>query len=213
MLGIIRVLTTDDQDVLQEHGRTMNRMYQIEHDTQCIPDQPNGVYDEASENLAIPKIIQLVEKMSLNKEISVVTISCAGDPGLDEARECVEIPVLGAGECGGHAAAMVGNKIGIIGITEEPPEKMKAALGDKYYSHLYSPQLRRTTDLFSNHAKTELLRMTKKLIDDGADGILFACTGFSTIRLKDYLMNHIDVPIIDLVESQAIAYQLIKGGK
>ncbi|GGA91365.1 aspartate/glutamate racemase family protein [Ornithinibacillus halotolerans] len=213
MIGIIRVLTTNQEDVLQEHGKRLQELYHLDSISRCIPSQPNGIYDDSSEEIAIPKIIELAKQMEDEGKVDVLTISCAADPALEEARRNVNIPVLGAGVCGAHAASMVGSKVGIIGITDKPPLRMKQELGEKYYSYSFSPTLRKTTDLFREDAKAELLRLVQNVVDTGADTILFACTGFSTIRLKDYLANQIAVPVIDLVEAQGIAYQIIKGGK
>lgn len=44
-------------------------------------------------------------------------------------------------------------------------------------------------------------------MEQGAEVILFACTGFSTIHLKESLQEEIHIPIIDLVEAQGRAYQ------
>jgi len=212
MLGIIRVLTTKDESILNEHGKLMDQFLGVKTVTNCIQDQPNGIYDDYSENVAIPKITNLAEEMIFSYDLEAISISCAADPALDETRKLLNIPVLGAGICGAHAAGMVGNKVGIIGITEEAPERMVAELGNLYYSHVYSPYIRKTTDLFTDGAKDELLRLGQQLVTQGANVILFGCTGFSTIHLKDYLKQYINVPIIDLVESQAIAYKLIDRG-
>lgn len=209
MLGIIRVLTTDDSHVLEEHGKKMKKVYGIDAVSRCIPSQPNGIYDDASEREAIPKIMSLASEMADDEDIDAITISCAADPALDEARDAVTVPVLGAGTSGAHAASMVGGKVGIIGITEEPPIRMKTLLGERFHSYSFEPTLRKTTDLFSDDAKGKLLEVSKTAIHSGADVILFACTGFSTINLKDYLAEHISVPVVDLVEAQAITYQLI----
>ncbi|MDS9472204.1 aspartate/glutamate racemase family protein [Sporosarcina pasteurii] len=213
MLGIIRVLTTDNHEVLQEHGNRMKSIFQVDSLTKCIQDQPHGIYNKETEEIAIPKIVALAKQMAEEDGVDAITISCAADPALEESRVAVSLPVLGAGVCGAHAASMVGQRVGIIGITEEPPIRMKEELSEKFHSFSYSPKIRKTTDLFSTDAKEELLNVVNNVIQSGADVILFACTGFSTIRLKDYLVQHIDVPVIDLVEAQAIAYQLINGEK
>lgn len=213
MLGIIRVLTTDQDDILQEHGAILHEKYKINSISRCIPSQPNGIYDDRSEEIAIPKIIELARQMEAEGKVDVLTISCAADPALEETRAQVKIPVLGAGICGAHAASMVGNKIGVIGISSDPPKRMKEELREKFHSYSYSPTLRKTTDLFREDAKPELLALVQQVISSGADTILFACTGFSTIRLKDYLRSRVNVPIIDLVEAQGIAYQLVNRGE
>ncbi|WP_404455369.1 aspartate/glutamate racemase family protein [Virgibacillus necropolis] len=213
MLGIIRVLTTEQDNILQEHSKKMEESYQIKSITRCIPAQPNGIYDAESEKKAIPKIVNLVQEMVKGESLDAITISCAADPALNEAREVVGVPVLGAGVSGAHAASMVGNSVGVIGIGGEPPIRLKEELGNRFHSYSFSPNLRKTTDLFSEGAKVELLEIANKVKQSGADVILFACTGFSTIRLKDFFVGKIDVPVIDLVEAQAIAYQLIEGRK
>lgn len=211
MLGIIRVLTTDQKDVLQEHGKRMKEYYQIESTTRCIPSQPNGIYNDESEKEAIPKIVELAQELARDKTIDAITISCAADPALNKVREVVRLPVFGAGVSGAHAASMIGNNVGVIGISGNLPIGMKEELGERFHSYSYSSKLRKTTDLFSEDAKEELLEVAKKVIKSGADVILFACTGFSTIKLKDFLQEQIQFPIIDLVEAQAISYQLVKG--
>src|SRR5690625_599640 len=172
MLGIIRVLTTKDESILNEHGKLMDQFLGVKTVTNCIQDQPNGIYDDYSENVAIPKITNLAEEMIFSYDLEAISISCAADPALDETRKLLNIPVLGAGICGAHAAGMVGNKVGIIGITEEAPERMVAELGNLYYSHVYSPYIRKTTDLFTDGAKDELLRLGQQLVTQGANVIL-----------------------------------------
>lgn len=210
MLGIIRVLTTDDDRVLLEHGKRMWETHQIETVTKCIEDQPNGIYDHESEMMAIPKIIALAEALMQRDEIDAITISCAADPGLEELRSLTDFPILGAGACGAKAACLVGQRVAVIGITDQIPLSIKKGLEDQFHSYRYDPTLRKTTDLLSPDAKEKLLAIAQDAIADGADVILFACTGFSTIKLKDYLVTQITIPVIDLVEAQATVYELIR---
>lgn len=210
MLGIIRVFTAEDEAIVNEHGRIMNEVFGLETVSRVIPNQPNGIYNDETELDAVPKIVELAKEMVSTYRLEAITISCAADPALKETREALDIPVLTAGECGAFASLMVGSRVGVIGISEEAPEPMVRALGGAFHSYLSSPNLRKTTDLFSAEAKDELLSLSQQIISDGADVILFACTGFSTIGLKVFLLEHLNVPIIDLVEAQAIAYQLIK---
>lgn len=209
MLGILRVLTTENEEILLEHGKLMESALGVQSVTACIPDQPNGIYNAETEVAAIPKIVELAKEMAARKGVDALTISCAADPALDEMRDAVDLPVLGAGICGAHAACMVGSRVGVMGITDAAPSRMRQELGDHFHSYSFSVELRKTTDLMEEEAKKKLLLVAKEAIAGGADVLLFACTGFSTIRLKDYLVSHVDVPVIDLVEAQAIAYRMI----
>lgn len=210
MLGIIRVLTTENEKVLGEHGKKMDEFLHIQSETYCIDDQPRGIYDDVSEAIAVPKIVQLAKEMEAMKKYKALTISCAADPALQEVREEVTLPVLGAGSVGAYAAKMVGSKVGIVGITENVPENIQQVLAEKFHSYTFEPSLRDTVSLFSEDSKKKLLTIMQEVEKEGADVILFACTGFSTIQLKKYVETAIHVPVIDLVEAQAIAYQFIK---
>jgi Asp/Glu/hydantoin racemase len=44
-------------------------------------------------------------------------IACFGDPGLDAAKELIEVPVLGISEAGFHAASMLGRRFGVVSFT------------------------------------------------------------------------------------------------
>lgn len=209
MLGIIRVLTTEDENILYEHGHLLKKYADIESISQCIEDQPHGIYDDHSQKIATPKIVELAKEMTKNHSLKALTISCAADPALEETRAAVDVPVLGAGTCGVYAASMVGKKVGIMGLRDEAPSNMKEALGDRFHAYASSPIVNKTTDLFADEAKESLYKASCELVDAGSDVILFACTGFSTVHLKTYLMERLQVPIIDLVEAQGIGYQLI----
>lgn len=210
MLGIIRVLTTDCKKVLNEHGRIMSDYLHVQSETKCIDHQPRGIYDANSEEIAIPKIIQLAKEMAESGQFKALTISCAADPALEEVRREVRLPVLGAGSIGAHSAMMVGRRVGVIGITDTVPENIKVVLGQHFHSYVSQPTLKDTVSLFSDDAKEKLLETMQALESEGVDVILFACTGFSTINLKAYAKQKLRVPIIDLVEAQAVAYNLIK---
>lgn len=44
-------------------------------------------------------------------------IACFGDPGLDAAKELIDVPVLGISEAAFHAAAMLGRRFGVVSFT------------------------------------------------------------------------------------------------
>lgn len=214
MLGIIRVLTTEDEEVLLEHGKRMWETDQVHTLTRCIKDQPNGIYDSESETVAVPKIISLAQELIREDGVDAVTISCAADPALKELSRISDYYVMGAGACGAKAAIQAGKKVAVMGITENIPQNIEEDLGEYFHSYYHSPNLRKTTELFSGSAKNELLALANQAIQSGADVLLFACTGFSTIRLKEFLSKETHIPIIDLVEAQATVYkQFKKEGK
>lgn len=209
MLGIIRVLTTEDESVLKEHGRLMKEESSVDSLTRCIPDQPFGIYDAVTEAQAAPKIVELARTLEADERIAAISISCAADPALEEVRQAVSLPVIGAGVSGAYAARMISSSVAVLGITEAVPDQMRVALGPALHSVRFHPLFRKATDLHADGARKALLECAQDAEEEGATAILFACTGFSTIHLKSYFDSRLTIPSIDLVQAQAIAYTLL----
>ncbi|SDY99318.1 Asp/Glu/hydantoin racemase [Evansella caseinilytica] len=208
MLGIIRVLTTEDEAILQEHSRLIKAEFQLDSLTRCIPEQRNGIYNEETMKAAVPKIKALAKKMVKYDGVTAVAISCAADPAVTSCRELVNVPVIGAGEAGAYAALMVSRKVGVLGITREVPPNISSILGDAFLSYTYPDSVSTTVDLLKTGAMEKAVAAGRKLADIGATCILFACTGYSTIGLRNVLQKHVKLPVIDLVRAQAVAYSL-----
>ena len=210
MLGIIRVLTTEDEKILQEHTTIMDKEFGISSISRCIPDQPNGIYDDITKEVAEPKIKKLAKKMVEEDRVDAITISCAADPAVESCRSLVNVPVFGAGQVGAYAAQMVSRKVGVLGITPDVPENMARILGDHLVTHTYPEGVSKTVDLLTPEGRENAIIAAKSLVEHDVTCILFACTGFSTIGLKRELVKQVDVPVIDLVQAQAVAYRLTK---
>ncbi|WP_312096706.1 aspartate/glutamate racemase family protein [Niallia sp.] len=211
MLGVIRVFTTENKAVLNHHGKIITELYGVPTDNQCIPDQTLGIYDDSSEAEAIPKIVELGKKME-NEGVKILAISCAADPGIDELRKAVSIPVIGAGSAAALTALSFGKPVGILGITQDVPEVMKKLLGELLVAFTVPEDVKNTTDLMKAEGKEKGLKAAKSLLNQGAEVIVFACTGFSTIGLAEQLRNELKVPIIDAVEAEGqFAAQLFRS--
>lgn len=50
-------------------------------------------------------------------QYDAAVIACFGDPGLDAAKELLDVPVLGISEAAFHAAAMLGRRFGVVSFT------------------------------------------------------------------------------------------------
>src|SRR5699024_3909417 len=209
MLGIIRVLTTNDSNILEEHSRQMKAFLGVNGKTECIANQWNGIHDEQSEKEAVPKIVDLANRMINTKQYKALTISCAADPAIELLYSNSNIAIIGAGSAGPNVAKSLGTKIGVMGITSEMPESIEGVLNNNSI-YRYNNNIRKTTDLFNKNAKQSLYEPANQLIEDNVDVILFACTGFSTIKLKKYLKKYTNIPIIDLIEAQSIIYKAIE---
>ena len=100
-VGVIRVLTTEDETVLNRHGKLLERYYPMFQVTsRCIPEQFEGVHDEETERQSIPKVVALAEEM-YREGFDAVIVSCAGDPGVRGGPQTAAHSSGGRrGECG-----------------------------------------------------------------------------------------------------------------
>lgn len=210
-LGVIRVVTLDDSADIDEHGRLMEKFSGVHTVSMSIADQPNGVHDSDLEREAVPKIIAMGEQLASRADVDAVTVSCASDPAVVQLRQRLDMMVIGAGRSGASIALAAGSRVGVIGITEVVPTGIETVLGDALFDYRHSDKAQMTTSLGNVGVFEALAEHAGDLETKGADALLFACTGFSSIGLKEHLRSRVSVPIIDLIEAQATSYALLKG--
>jgi allantoin racemase len=203
MIGLIRVFTTEVAEIVEQHGQKITELYGVPVQSQCIPDQPLGIYDESTEEMAIPKIVEL--GLDMEKDgCRLLVISCAADPAIEQLRKQVSVPVIGAGSAASLMALSLGQPVGIMGITEEVPFVMKKLLGELIVQYSRPEGVTNTTDLLTKDGQSKALAAAQFLLNQGAQTLVFACTGFSTIGLADVLRKQLQVPIIDAVEAEGM---------
>ncbi|MFC3419056.1 aspartate/glutamate racemase family protein [Salinicoccus hispanicus] len=212
-VGIIRVFTTEDQKILHAHGNKIEKLYNLGCINRCITDQPKGIYDVESEHEAIPKIVELAKEMEEKHAVDGIAISCAADPGLELVRQAVSIPVVGAGSCAAHMAKTISNKIGVLTIANEVPAPMIEIMGDSLVSWRKPEDVNNTADLLKEEAKEKSMSSAKELINDGAEIIVFACTGYVTIGFGEMIEDQLGIPVIDPVEAEGNMLSFILRGE
>ena len=63
-VGLIRVLTTTDEPLLQSHGALLRQYFpMLDVHSRCLPDQPEGIHDEATMAVGVPKVVALAREM------------------------------------------------------------------------------------------------------------------------------------------------------
>jgi allantoin racemase len=135
-----------------------------------------------------------------------VVIDCMHDVGLFGARECVAIPVLGPMQTAMNVAAMLGHKFSVVTVLDRilPAIETQAAIygmtGKLASARAIDiPVLDLEKDLDATKgALTEQAR--KAVVEDGADVIIFGCTGMfgcADAVHNGLLRNGLDIPVID----------------
>jgi Asp/Glu/hydantoin racemase len=180
-IGLIRVLTTTDKELLNLHGKMiMDWFPDFDVVSDCIPDQPEGVHDDETETAAIPKVLELARKMEKDG-MEAVIVSCAGDPGVDWAAASLSIPVIGAGRSVAAAARVLDRPVGVLGITEKVPGVILQTLGSHFKEDSVPQGVVSTLDLMKPEGMAATIEAARGLVERGAEVLLLACTGMSTI--------------------------------
>ncbi|WP_459115344.1 aspartate/glutamate racemase family protein [Kineococcus deserti] len=199
MVGVVRVVTSDDTEFLDRHGRLLESEQGLRTLTRCLPDQPRGVFDDATFAAAVPKVRDLA--VELAGQVDVVVISCAADPGLAEARAAVDVPVVGAGSAAAGLALALGRRVGVLDLTARTPESITSVLGSRLHLARQPDGVRETRDLLTEQGRVACLTAARRMVEDGADVLLQACTGMTTTGLAAQLRRELRVPVVDAVRA------------
>ena len=213
MIGIVRVLTTDDPEVLSAHGRRIEQRYAVPTRTLCIPDQPRGIYDAESERQAVPKILELVRRLA-GEGVQAILISCVADPAVREARSLVRVPVVGAGSAAAGMALALGERVGVLNLTEATPGPVRVILGQRLVGEEAPEGVRDTTDLLREEGQKAALEAARRLVrTTGAEVILLACTGYTTVDMASRLRTELGVQVVDPVDAGGAVAVAALGGR
>lgn len=199
-IGLIRVVTQEDPVEIHRHGALLEGAFPgFRVLSRCIEDQPKGIYDAESERLAVPKILQLAQTLVEGDGVDALILSCAADPGVEELRRLVPVPVIGAGESVAALARTLGSAVGVLTITEEVPGPIQHVLGERYRAMARVKGTETTLDLREPAILQRALQSGQRLKEQGCNVIALACTGFSTIGLAPHLQRALSVPVVDPV--------------
>ncbi|NLK19271.1 MAG: hydantoin racemase [Synergistaceae bacterium] len=210
-IGLIRVLTTSDEDLLNLHGSLVMKYFPgFEVVSRCIPDQPEGIHDDETERIAVPKVLALAGEMERDG-MEAVIVSCAGDPAVAEANAELKVPVIGAGRAAASAALVLGRPAGVLGITKEVPAAIRRILGELLVAEAVPEGVESTLDLMKPGGKQILAEAGRHLVEKGAGAIVLACTGMSTIGAAAGLREALGIPVVDPVQAQAAAAWVALG--
>ena len=166
---------------------------------------PASIESEFDEAMCQPDtILKIIE--AENEGCDGVVIDCMGDPGLQAARECVSIPVIGPCETSMHYASMLGHKFSVITVLERlRPQFENQALLYGVSIKLASvkavdiPVLELENDL-DETVKQLAIKSIEAIEQDHSSVMIFGCTGLfgCADALKSKLMEKgYDVPVID----------------
>ncbi|MGD9567098.1 MAG: aspartate/glutamate racemase family protein [Sedimentibacter sp.] len=206
-IGILRVLTIDDKEVLELHQNILkNYLPEFNFETRCIPNQYKGLYNKDAHDKAFPDIIKIAKEWE--NEIDGLIISCADDPGVNYLKKELSIPVIGAGSSVACLSMLYDLKVGIIGIEQKPPENVINLIGERISGYIVPEGVVNTNDLQTEEGKKAILDSAYKLKDMGAEIIIFACTGLTTAGAIK-IIKEVELPVVDGVIAEGLAMKAL----
>ncbi len=138
---------------------------------------------------------------------NAVAIGCGMDPGLDEAKEVLDIPVLSLSETGMLVACMLGKRFSVISHHSLLNQKRMDLLIKKYgLESRSSPGGEFKVDLndlarsFNNPRPIldQFVRAAKESIRQGAEVIIPGCNILNLVAVQNRLFEVDRVPILDV---------------
>lgn len=144
----------------------------------------------------------------------VALIACGNDPALHEAREALNIPVVGITESAMKVASCLGKRFAVIGIESDCSSLVERNL--ESYGLVDCAIKRdpiRTADLAESlipwFEKPEVVRdhviprfeeVARGAIEDGAEVIVTSCAGLAVLTMNGYnRISGTDVPVVEAV--------------
>ena len=150
----------------------------------------------------------------VEKKYDAGIIGCYSDPGLNAAREVVNMPIVGIGEASFYTACLYGGRFSIIASGKEGDISVFYEIVRKYglESRLASVRYLSLGIEEINKSKEALVEehIKKCIYDDGANVIILGCGAFAGFGSE--LTKKIGIPVLDgIKESIAFAKMMIEN--
>ncbi|WP_043363354.1 aspartate/glutamate racemase family protein [Belnapia sp. F-4-1] len=128
-------------------------------------------------------------------------IACFGDPGLDAAKELLDVPVIGISEAAFHAAAMLGRRFGVVSFTGALRPMFEDCLDhnglrSRCCGFRMGPPFAGDPGRVAEERRDLLLDLCRQAVEqDGAEVVILA--GGPLAGLAPVLQPHVPVPLVD----------------
>lgn len=160
---------------------------------------------------------ELVREVSQHKNIDAVVVACFDDTGVDAIRCMLEVPVVGIGEAGYHAASMLASRFSVVTTLSRSVAGLEANL-QRYGLAARCAKVRASDipvlKLEENDPGTiaQIEACIQEAIEqDGAEAIVLGCAGMADLMQE--LSDKFAVPVIDGVScATTFAEALVRSG-
>lgn len=128
-------------------------------------------------------------------------IACFGDPGLDAAKELLEVPVLGISEAAFHAASMLGRRFGVVSFSAALRPMFEDCLAQHGFAarcvgfRMGPPFAGDPGRVAEERAELLVALCRQSVEEDGAEAVILA--GGPLAGLAPLLAPRVPVPLVD----------------
>jgi Asp/Glu/hydantoin racemase len=128
-------------------------------------------------------------------------IACFGDPGLDAAKELLDVPVLGISEAAFHAASMLGRRFGIVSFTAALRPMFEDCLAHhglaaRCAGFRMGPAFAGDPGRVAEDRRDLIVDLCRQSVEqDGAEVVILA--GGPLAGLAPVIAPHVAVPLVD----------------
>lgn len=194
--GMLRSVLDDREKMLLQYA-----MDSTEISVDCIDEGPESIESSYDEMMACMPLLNKIIQAE-REGFDVVIVYCGSDPGVEAARELVDIPVIGPGKLSFTIANELGYKLSILTVLKETVAK-----DEEHYRKCGFDATRlasvRSIDIPVCNVRDDmentleaLERMGKKCVEeDGAHCLVLSCLGLAGMGKP--LQDRLGVPVID----------------
>ena len=169
-----------------------------------VPDGPRSIESAYEEYLSVPGTLLKVQEAE-RSGLDAAIVGCFGDPGVDAARELVEMLVIGPAEASMLFACSLGHRFSVITVLESvvaPLRHLAHRIGvtEKLASvrAVDIPVLELNKDRARSVARMTALAR-RAVGEDGADALVLGCMSMGFLEAHAEISAEAGVPVVNPV--------------
>ena len=169
-----------------------------------VPEGPSSIESAYEEYLSIPGTLVHVQEAARAGYAGAI-IGCFGDPGLDAARELVEMPVVGPAEASMLMACTLGHRFSVISVLESVVPSLRHLAHRVGVSEKLASV--RAVDIpvleLAKNRERSISRMIdlgrRAVAEDGADTLALGCMSMGFLEAQQTIAAEVGVPVVNPV--------------
>jgi allantoin racemase len=169
-----------------------------------VPNGPSSIESAYEEYLSVPGTLVHVQDAA-RKGYAGAIIGCFGDPGLDAARELVEMPVVGPAEASMLLACTLGHRFSVVTVLESVVPSLRllahrVGVSEKLASvrAVDIPVLELAKD--RERSINRMIALGRRAVaEDGADTLALGCMSMGFLEAHQIIASEVGVPVVNPV--------------